>query len=265
MIHSGKTILVVDDEPMTRAGISKTLEAWSLGRVRVLSAENGAQALEILDSQPVHLIVTDIRMPEFSGLHVVEKLRGKGMNPVVIVISSYPDFEYAQTAIQLGVVNYLLKPVSKRKLIEAVEQAMRIEEDRERLETLEKIADPQLLNTKADELRYSPPIQSAVRYVEENLQSPLGMREVAGRVHLNPSYFSVLFKEQTGLTFSEYVTRIRLRKAKELLIRTRLPISEISEQVGYQTPKYFIKLFKDYEGKSPSQYRKEMTGEPDAI
>ncbi|MNY49749.1 Arabinose operon regulatory protein [compost metagenome] len=81
---------------------------------------------------------------------------------------------------------------------------------------------------------------------------------MASHIHLNPSYFSALFKEQTGFTFSEYVARSRIQKAKELLLQTRLTIADISEQVGYQTSKYFIKLFKEYEGTSPNQYRKQM-------
>lgn len=261
MIPTGKTILIVDDEPLTRAGISKTLETWSAGRYRILSADSGAEALDIMSHQPVHLLITDIRMPELSGLHMVEALRSRGQKPVVIIVSGHPDFQYAQTAIQLGVVNYLLKPVHKRKLLDAAEQALRIEEERQRVETMEKMVDQRLMHTKADGRLYSPPVQQAVRYVEEHLQTLLGLTEVANHIHLNPSYLSALFKEQTGITFSEYVTRSRLQRAKELLLQTKLTIAEISEQVGYQTPKYFITLFRDYEGKSPSQYRKDMLKE----
>ncbi|OXM86554.1 response regulator transcription factor [Paenibacillus rigui] len=260
MIHA-KTILVVDDEPLTREGISKTLEAWSAGRHRILCAGNAAEAIDMLQRHPVHLVITDIRMPQMTGLQMVEAIRDSGGKPVVIIISGHPDFQYAQTAIQLGVVNYLLKPIQKRKLLEAVEQALHIEGERERVETLEKMVDPQLMSAKAEASHYSLPVQQAVKYVEERLHELLGMREVAAHIHLNPSYFSALFKEQTGLTFSEYVTRSRLQKAKELLLRTKLPIADISEQVGYQTPKYFIKLFKEYEGKSPSHYRKELRDE----
>jgi two-component system, response regulator YesN len=73
---------------------------------------------------------------------------------------------------------------------------------------------------------------------------------------LNPSYFSVLFKEQANLNFSEYVTRRRIQRAKELVISTNLPINEIAEEVGYKTSKYFIKIFKEMEGITPSTYRK---------
>ncbi|MFC0216180.1 response regulator [Paenibacillus chartarius] len=258
MPQQQKAILIVDDEPLTRNGINRTLEAWSAGKYRILCADNGIEALRMLKTQLIHVLITDIRMPEMTGLQMVETLQAGGHKPVVIVISGHPDFQYAQTAIQLGVVNYLLKPINKRKLLEAVEQALRLEEGRERMEALEKIADHKLLHAMADDQRYSDPVKQAVRYIEEHLQEQLGLSEVAAQVHLNPSYFSALFKEQMGLTFSEFTTRSRLQRAKELLLQTRLPITDIAEKVGYQTSKYFIKLFKDYEGKSPSQYRKEM-------
>ncbi|MBD0382647.1 response regulator transcription factor [Paenibacillus sedimenti] len=265
MIQSGKTILIVDDEPLTREGVRKTLEAWSAGSHHILSSSNGTEALELLKSRLVHLLITDIRMPEMNGLQMVDNVRNIGHKPVVIIISGHPDFQYAQTAIQLGVVNYLLKPIQKSRLIEAVEQALRIEEERGRVETMEKIVDSQLMHAKIVGKNYSPPVQQAVLYVEANLQAPLGMREVANHIHLNPSYFSALFKEQTGFTFSEYVTRSRLQKAKELLLQTRLTIADVSEQVGYLTPKYFIKLFKDYEGISPNQYRKQAMEAEDIV
>ena len=255
-MQSEKIILIVDDEPLTREGIRKTLEAWSAGQHQICTGSNAAEAIEVLSTRYVHLLITDIRMPEVSGLQLVETARHTGYKPVVIIISGHPDFEYAQSAIQLGVVNYLLKPIQKSKLVEAVEQALRIEEERGRVEVLEKLVDTQLMQAK-NAANYSLPVQEAIQYVEQHLQEPLGMREVAEQIHLNPSYFSALFKEQTGLTFSVYVTRSRLQKAKELLLQTRLSMTDISEQIGYQTPKYFIKLFKDYEGISPNQYRKQ--------
>ncbi|MNJ55428.1 HTH-type transcriptional regulator YesS [compost metagenome] len=83
------------------------------------------------------------------------------------------------------------------------------------------------------------------------------MRQIADYLHMNASYFSVLFKEQTGITFSDYVTRHRIQKAKRLLITTHLSISEVAERVGYQTAKYFVKVFRMLEQVSPSQYRQQ--------
>ena len=255
-----KTILIVEDEPRARDGFRRTLEAWSTGRHRILCADNGAEALRLLEETLVDVLVTDIRMPGVDGLDLIEHVRRRPRPPVCVLISGYPEFEYAQRAIRLGVVNYLLKPVDRRKLVEAVEQALAAGEERERIERMSRLVDEKLI-TAEDEGPSNPSVRAALQYVEERLHEPLHLRDVAEHVHLNPSYFSALFKEQTGLTFSEYVARSRIRKAKQLLLSTALPVEDIAERVGYRTAKYFIKVFRDYEGVSPSRYRREMAGE----
>ncbi|WP_027092319.1 response regulator transcription factor [Cohnella thermotolerans] len=259
-----KTLLIVDDEPRTRQGIRKTLEAWSAGRFNIETAASGVEALEWLKDHPAHLIITDVRMPEIGGLQMLEAMQDRPHRPVVIVISGHAEFDYAQKAIQLGVVEYLLKPLDKTKLIRAVEKALEAEEERHRIERMEKLVDPKLLEA-GEEAKYGQPVRDAIAYVEERLQEAIGMKQVADYLHLNASYFSVLFKEQTGFTFSEYLTRRRLQRAKELLAQTRMPIGEIAEKVGYQTAKYFIKVFKDSESISPSQYRRQVADEDEAI
>ncbi|WP_410771256.1 response regulator [Fontibacillus sp. BL9] len=255
-----KTILIVDDEPRTRQGLKNMLEAWSGSRYEVKTADNAHDALNILKSEPVHLLITDIRMPEISGLNLVKLLDSSSMayKPAVILISGYAEFDYAHQAIQLGVVNYLLKPIRKDKLIDTVERALEVGEERSRISKMQRIVDRKLIQVTEDQEPVSEQVKEAIRYVETHLDQGFGLREVAEHIHLNPSYFSVLFKEQMQMTFIEYVTRLRIQKAKELLLQTRLPIAEIAERVGYQTTKYFNKVFKEYEGHSPGLYRSEI-------
>lgn len=109
--------------------------------------------------------------------------------------------------------------------------------------------------THIDLTRASEPVKKAVQYVEEHFPGPLTLRRVADAVHLNASYFSVLFKKETGMTFSEYLTRKRLALAKQLLLGTSLSISEIARMAGYGTTKYFTELFRKREGMTPGKYR----------
>ncbi|WP_219838093.1 response regulator [Paenibacillus sp. R14(2021)] len=257
-----RTILIVDDEPRSREGMKKMLAAWAAGQYELLTADNGAGALRILGETTVDLMITDIRMPEINGLNLVTRMKETPMQrqPAVILISGHAEFEYAQQAIQLSVVNYLLKPVSKEKLIAAVEEALKSGEERGRIELLQKMADPRLMDVTDGEAAFSDPVRQAIVYVETHFGAAVSLKEVAEHVHLNGSYFSALFKEQSGMTFSEYVARRKLQKAKELLLKTKLPIAEIAERIGYQTAKYFNKVFKEYEARSPGQYRSEMNG-----
>ncbi|WEK53117.1 MAG: response regulator [Candidatus Cohnella colombiensis] len=253
-----KTILIVDDEPRTRLGIQKTLVTWSAGRHRIEIAASGVEALEWLKVNSAHIIITDVRMPEVDGLQMLEILAMRGQLPVVFVISGYAEFEYAQKALQLGAFDYLLKPLDKSKLIDIVKRALELDSGRERLGAMEKLVDSKLLVAGIDEARYSTVIKDAISYIYTHLHEAISMKQIADLLHLNASYFSVLFKEQTGVTFSDYLTRSRVQRAKELLVTSRMPIWEISEKVGYQTAKYFIKVFKDNEGISPSQYRHQV-------
>jgi two-component system, response regulator YesN len=251
-----KNIVIVDDEPRTRQGLQRTLESWNNGEYSILTAESGEEVMQIAAESKIHILLSDIRMPEMSGLQLLKNIQNKGMSPVVIVISAYSEFEYAQEALRLGVVNYLLKPIGKKKLIEAVEEAVKVLEKQVRAGIIELVVDKKIADASNKMATTKDTIKKAISYIDQHLKEELSLKEVAAHVHLNPSYFSVLFKEQVNLNFSEYVTRRRIQRAKELVVSTSLPITEIAEEAGYKTSKYFIKIFKEIEGMTPSAYRK---------
>lgn len=251
-----KNIVIVDDEPRTRQGLQRTLESWNNGGFSILTAESGEEVLQIAKEQPIHILLSDIRMPEMTGLQLLQTIRDIGLSPVVIVISAYSQFEYAQEALRLGVVNYLLKPISKSNLIETVEDAVQKAEKKIRAGIIEKVVDKKIVDATTKIDGTSNTIRVAMTYIDQHLKDDITLTEVAAIVHLNPSYFSVLFKDEIKLNFSEYVTRRRIQLAKKLLLSTKLTINEVAEEVGYNTTKYFIKIFKEYEEMTPTAYRK---------
>ena len=113
-------ILIVEDEPKARAGL-----AALVGRLRppalVQTAVNGAAALELCRETDFDIIFTDIKMPGMSGLEMLDKLDSSCRQ--IVIVSGYADFSYAQHAIQRGVADYLLKPVSPAKIRQALERA----------------------------------------------------------------------------------------------------------------------------------------------
>ena len=252
-----KTILIVDDEPRTRQGLKKNLDTWANGNYQIITASNGEEAIQLLKQYKVHILITDIRMPEITGLELLKIAKELHIFPAILVISAYSEFEYAQEALRLGVINYLLKPISKKALIEAVEEALKEVEKKERTGLIEKVVDTKLVEATTQNRSNREPIREAIDYINNNLKNELTQKEVADHVHLNPSYLSSLFKEHVKLTFSEYVTRRRIQRAKELLITTHLPINDIAEESGYKTAKYFIKIFRELEDVTPSAYRKD--------
>jgi len=250
-----ETILVVEDEPRTLARLHRILETWAAGRYRVEDAPNLPEALARALQPDVVLLVCDIRIPGGTGLELIGELRKRGRQPAVVLVSGYAEFEYARQAITLEVADYLLKPVEREKLVEAVEKALEARRRNRRISLVEQMADDRLLELER-RAPANPAVREAIAYVEAHLGEAIGLKEAAALVHMNASYFSALFKEQCGMTFSEFLTRKRVAKAKELLLTTNLSVEEIAARVGYQTARYFVEVFKEQVGLSPHRYRK---------
>ncbi len=105
--------------------------------------------------------------------------------------------------------------------------------------------------------KYAKTIHNALKYIDDNLsRSDFNVNEVAKHVYLSPGYFSLIFKNQTGETFSDYLIRLRIDKAKELIQKTNLKFFEISYMVGYENVSHFNVIFKKNTGLTPSQFRK---------
>ena len=97
-------------------------------------------------------------------------------------------------------------------------------------------------------------IKKVKAFIKQNHNVDLSLEEVAANVFLSPNYFSWLFKKETGMTYVEYLTKVRIERAKNLIETTGEPISKISGEVGYQDSNYFSQVFKKLEGMSPSAY-----------
>lgn len=98
-------------------------------------------------------------------------------------------------------------------------------------------------------------IKKAIRYISRNFASPLTLEEVAGEVHLNPAYFSTMFKQSTGSSFKEYLNMVRIEESKRLLSNTDYSVIDIAVATGFEDQSYFSKVFKKYTGLTPKQYR----------
>lgn len=99
-------------------------------------------------------------------------------------------------------------------------------------------------------------IQETVRYLEEHFADPaLNMTTLTNEFHISSSYLTRLFRRETGLTFLEYLIRLRIRQAIRFLDRTDMKIYEIAERVGYTSQHYFCTAFKQVLGVSPTEYR----------
>lgn len=132
-MNGAYSILLVDDEKLTTLSIEKLI-VMSGERLEVAGkAGNGEEALEILGRRDADIVLVDIRMPHMDGIEFLRQVRKRGIETKVIVLSAYRDFEYAQQALNMGAKGYLLKPVSREKLFEALQDVITIL-DQERME-----------------------------------------------------------------------------------------------------------------------------------
>lgn len=114
------------------------------------------------------------------------------------------------------------------------------------------------LNHKFEDYKNKQKIQQAVIYIRENYDKDLNMAVVSNHISMNYSLFSYAFKQYTGTNFVNFLKDIRMEKAKELLENTDLRIIEISQKIGYENEKHFMKIFKVTCGVSPTEYRRNM-------
>ena len=237
-------VFIADDEMWIIIGLKKLIEKSGLPFQVIGEANNGVAALEEIEEKKPDVLFTDIRMPGYNGLELMEKLNGKGLSPKVVFNSGYADFEYAQSAIRLGAFDYLIKPIEQDKLREVLERILGDEEGSGDGQMQEEI-NPSTIRMILNEMR-------------QNYTENITLTDLAKRYNISASHLSSLIKEELKLPFSEYITSKRLQKAKELLADESLSIEEVAEQSGYGDYFYFTKVFKKNCGISPSKYRKNL-------
>lgn len=98
-------------------------------------------------------------------------------------------------------------------------------------------------------------MKKTAEYITGHFSEAITLAEAASFVHMNPSYLSKLFKNVTGMTFTEYLNKVRLEEAKRLLNHTDYSIIDIAVACGFSNQSYFTKVFKKYTGTTPKQYR----------
>lgn len=374
-------LLIAEDEKYLREKVTSNVD-WEGHGYTVYVASDGEEALEIIRKEPIHILVTDIRMPGMDGLELTEEAKAINEDLKIIVISGHAEFELAQASIRLGVEDYLLKPFRTERLFEVVQRTReKLELERERREhakhqeglarrSLEErfssvfgwLANPhsflnqplvpihhslaeilksgtqqelaeeiRRLHRSMDQSREDPDrlfivlndivistlnsikalgfdVEDGIRlmfkhlpanaqtefsdlkqwvedflldinelvesgqggsveqminkikaYVAEHYRTGVTLNTMAERVNMSPSQLSKLFSEYAGEHFSDYVTGLKVQKAKELLKGTDNRIYEIADYLGFSDAYYFSSWFRRTVGCSPTEFRGEMS------
>ncbi len=395
-------LVVADDEPKIRRGLENILE-WSDYNIEIVGeAEDGEIALEVINEKKPDIILLDINMPFLNGLNLLQRLKDANNKSIVIIISGYDDFSYAQKALQFNVFDYILKPVNKKSMeeiiakaifrlneiekeknyldwvndqlaenmdilkktfftewlnnrlcdeqvlkeieffniefgknigimvikiidksnIEIIDKKWNVEllefaiinllndefkesniklvfdDDKKNIILLSKINDisewitlgnkleieiyeylkcnviieqanavggilkikdtyVNMINSINEKKRCSPMVLLIIKYIEENYYSnDLSINDISDKLEVTSSYLSKLLKKETGLSFIDYLTNIRMKKAMYIMEDPTIKIYDVAELIGYSNQHYFCRAFKKVVGISPTEYKR---------
>jgi two-component system response regulator YesN len=264
-------VLLVDDEPWILAGLKRSFNWNEMGFEVVGGMINPLEALEFIKNSRPDAVFVDIRMPEISGLDIIKSVREYGLDTEFVIISGYSEFSYAQEAIKIGgVQDYILKPLQIDRTDEILKKILKCLNEKSSVKALE--ANEKLLKCKLDiyqipeitdsnrtlfEGQINSNFKNLIEYINENYKQKLYITQLAKKFYFNPTYCCELFKKFTGLTFSEYLTELRMKKSVELLEKTSMKIEDIAAEAGYSDCYYFNRAFKKRFNISPGKYRKD--------
>ena len=240
-------VVLLDDEHMIIEGLSRVVPWEKLGCTVSGTASNGREGLELVRRVKPHILMTDIRMPNMDGLTMVAALRSEFPDLQITVLTAFRDFEYAQTALNLGVCRYLLKPSKMDELDEAIRTMIA------RLDALPKTQTPEPAEASGPAGNYI--VRQALDYMRAHCAERLSLGDVAERVYVSQWHLSKLINKHANQSFLDLLNQMRIEKARRLLAGSGLRIHEVAEQCGYSDLGHFSRNFKKLTGSTPGEFR----------
>lgn len=239
------SVLLVDDEKYALKNLEHIINWTELDYEICAAVSGGRDALSYIKKSQPDLIVSDIHMYDMDGLEMLEEIRKTGGKTAVIFVSAYDKFEYAQKAITLGALEYLLKPVSADKL----------------KETLERIKPILKNNITKFEKENNYVIDRIIKKIKSDCGGKHVLSEYAAQYKLTPNYLGNLFKKVTGMSFISYLLKVRMERAAFLMKNTDKSLEEIGAECGYDDYFHFNKMFKKIMGVPPATFRRSASAE----
>ncbi|MBF8379012.1 response regulator [Alicyclobacillus mali] len=232
-------ILIADDEPIVRRGLRAVCESSGLATA-VWEACDGHRVLELLSRETVDVAFLDVCMPCMGGLDALEQVPPDRRPAVIVIVSGYGEFGYAQRAIRIGVMEYLLKPAGAAEIRDVLARSV------ERIARTE--AGVCVASTDGQDV-----VAQAVHYIESRVSERLRLQDVAAAIHVSPTYLAALFKKKMQLTFLEYV-HLRKVEAAAALLRKGLRVVDAAHSVGFEDVRHFCDIFERHMGVHPRSY-----------
>lgn len=249
------TVLIVEDKQELRLFLKN--ELW--GFKAVYTAEDGINALDVIRNKRPDIIVSDIMMSGMDGFELCKRIKQNidTSHIPVILLTARTDSESTQTGYNQGADAYIGKPFELDLLISVI---------RNQLKNREIIKQKYMNLGYVAELRSSHQnniddefLIKLSKVINENLNNPeLNIDFLTDKMAMSRTSLYNKIKALTGIGANDYINRIRIEKAVQLLTDTQLSITEISEEVGFTYQRYFSTAFKQIKGVTPTQFRSDQ-------
>jgi len=243
---------VAEDEERMRDYLARKIAELDPSFECAGTAVDGEEAIELVECRMPDLLVTDIKMPVLGGLELVDRIRRTNPDIRIVIVSGYSEFEYARKAIELGVDEYVLKPVDLGSLRETLRRV------RIRLEAEAGLVEAEfgLDGVRSGEAEL---VKAVGLYLHENYRQPYSLERLASAFGCKPAYLLRLYRRISGSTPTQDLIHLRIEKAKRLLLgHSQLEIKQVAIAVGYEDALYFSRLFKRETGQNPSAFKDSM-------
>lgn len=250
-------VLIVDDEIYAVQGIIDDVN-WKMFSIdEVLTANSCGQAIRILQDTRIDIMICDIEMPAGSGIDLVRWIREQeGMMIECIFLTCHPDFKFAQQAVQLECLDYILKPATTDQLHACIRKAVKKVTERNKDKLIREYGMAYLGSNPESEEKDI--VRQVEQYIREHISEPLRVEELAQMYYISPTHLSRLFRKKHRMSVIEYIIEQKLQLAKSLLENPAYTVSMVSSSVGYTNYSYFTKIFKKAFGVSPSEYKRQV-------
>ena len=245
-------LIIADDEETICDFLADFIEGEQADFQVAGKFDDGKKAWDYMRENPVDCVITDIRMPNMSGLELAQRIHEEKRKSKVLLLSGYSEFEYARKGIEYGVLDYLLKPIDYMKLLNKLAYVKTLLDESTQAQNQEELLEEPGTMGSTEVV-----IERARQFMEDHYGESISRDDVAAFCFLNPQYFGRFFKQKTGCSVNEYLNRVRMKKARELL-GENMTLAAIAERTGFANERYFSRVFKLYCGCTPLEYRMKL-------
>jgi signal transduction histidine kinase/ligand-binding sensor domain-containing protein/DNA-binding response OmpR family regulator len=254
------TILIVEDNTELRDFLSSVLSS----QYNILEAENGKVAFSLLADSAPDMIISDIMMPEMTGLELAKAVKGD-MNTShipMVLLTARNDIDSKLVAMEYGVDDYITKPFSSAYLEARIGNLLKLRtqlQDYYRSSLTSGVISISKPNVTSQDDIF---IDRVMKYIEENIEnSELSIDGIALFIGLSRSSMFKKIKSLTGLAPVDFIKEIRIQRAAQLIETGEFNISQVTYMVGMTDPRYFSKCFKQKYGVTPREYKDRCSSE----